>query len=102
MADTHTLPPSTGGEIPHGAQTFEEVAETLEKRSAAPQHELPAADVEAEAPSVEAKLLQEMDNLPRWQSTITVRSIVVATILGALFSIISLKLGLTSGGKSLV
>lgn len=40
----------------------------------------------------------QMAKLPRWQSTLTVRALLIGAVLGACFSIISLKLGLTTGG----
>lgn len=39
----------------------------------------------------------QVAKLPRWQSTLTIRALVIGAILGACFSIISLKLGLTTG-----
>lgn len=39
----------------------------------------------------------QMAKLPRWQSTVTVRALFIGAVLGACFSIISLKLGLTTG-----
>lgn len=47
----------------------------------------------------EARLQAEIDKLPAWRQTITVRALVTSIILGAVFSIISLRLGLTSGGE---
>lgn len=46
---------------------------------------------------VEPDVEEEMAKLPRWQSTVTVRALFIGAVLGACFSIISLKLGLTTG-----
>ena len=40
----------------------------------------------------------QVAKLPVWHSTLTVRALLIAAVLGATFSIMSLKLGLTTGG----
>ncbi|EFN55181.1 hypothetical protein CHLNCDRAFT_57961 [Chlorella variabilis] len=45
----------------------------------------------------EPTLAEEVAKLPPWRSTITPRALLIGAVLGAAFSIISLKLGLTTG-----
>lgn len=42
---------------------------------------------------------KQADKLPAWRSTLTFRALFLGLLLGAAFSIISLKLGLTTGGE---
>lgn len=41
---------------------------------------------------------RQVAKLPRWQSTLTLRALLIGALLGGCFCIISLKLSLTTGG----
>ena len=58
------------------------------------------ADMRHRLPTAAAAVASaQVAKLPRWQQTLTIRALVIGAILGACFSIISLKLGLTTGGE---
>jgi uncharacterized oligopeptide transporter (OPT) family protein len=80
-----------------GSGSFRELSSQLRRRSSLVHREAPLREDEEAAAAGAKTIDQEMAEMPIWYSTLTLRALFAATILGAAFSIISLKLGLSTG-----
>jgi len=80
-------------EVPSG-ETFGDLRNQVRRRNSSRGVSSLGEDMEA---IPEKTIEEDMAQMPIWYTTLTPRALVTATILGAAFSIISLKLGLTTG-----